>query len=227
MKTILSTIINQRCDILETMDDLPTEIIVEILAHVLNDRLWLAVPLKSVCRRWHGIIVGHWLNSTSGEDENNGRVSLLKRAVCNEIDMGFFPFDKRLFCARIAGCGYLDLLGWARDQGCPWDKLTSTCAAKGGHLATLKWLKEQGCPWNEETCSYAALNGHLDVLKWMRERACPWNSQTCSFAALRGHLELLKWAIRQGCPWDHNVCLLLSEVFNFENMTNWLMSQNP
>jgi hypothetical protein len=26
-------------------------------------------------------------------------------------------------------------------------------AAKGGHLEMLKWARENGCPWNEETCA--------------------------------------------------------------------------
>ena len=48
-------------------------------------------------------------------------------------------------------------------------------AAHGGHLEVLKWARENGCPWDEITCTWAAEGGHLDVLKWARENDCPWD----------------------------------------------------
>ena len=52
--------------------------------------------------------------------------------------------------------GHLEVLKWLRENGCPWDMLTYSNAAKNGHLYVLKWLKENGCPWDEMTCAYAA-----------------------------------------------------------------------
>ena len=46
-------------------------------------------------------------------------------------------------------------------------------AALNGHLEVLKWARENGCPWDSFTCSYAALNGHLEVLRWAKENGCP------------------------------------------------------
>ena len=73
-------------------------------------------------------------------------------------------------------------------------------AAWNGHLEVLKWARENGCPWNELICTNAALNGHLEVLKWTRENGCNWNDWTCANAAKNGHLEVLKWARENGCP---------------------------
>ena len=42
-----------------------------------------------------------------------------------------------------------------------WNWMTCAFAAGGGHLEVLMWAREQGCPWNELTCSYAAKGGHL------------------------------------------------------------------
>ena len=42
-------------------------------------------------------------------------------------------------------------------------------AASNGHLDVLKWARENGCKWDSLTCSNAALNGHLYVLKWASE----------------------------------------------------------
>ena len=38
------------------------------------------------------------------------------------------------------------MLQWARQNGCPWDWMTCTFAAKGGHLEVLQWARENGCP---------------------------------------------------------------------------------
>ena len=53
-------------------------------------------------------------------------------------------------------------------------------AALNGHLEVLKWARENGCEWNSNTCANAALNGHLEVLKWARENGCEWDSDTCA-----------------------------------------------
>ena len=36
------------------------------------------------------------------------------------------------------------------------NKYTCQNAAENGHLEVLKWARENGCPWNELTCSCAA-----------------------------------------------------------------------
>jgi hypothetical protein len=38
-------------------------------------------------------------------------------------------------------------------------------AAHNGQLEILQWARANGCPWNEYTCSYAARNGHLEIHK--------------------------------------------------------------
>ena len=91
---------------------------------------------------------------------------------------------------------------FALRRAVPWDEKTCKEAAKGGHLEVLQWARANGCPWNKWTCVEAALDGHLEVLKWARVNGCPWNSYTCANAAYGGHLEVLKWARENGCPWD-------------------------
>ena len=36
-----------------------------------------------------------------------------------------------------------------------------------GHIEVLQWARAQGCPWDEKTCSVAAINGHRAVLQWI------------------------------------------------------------
>ena len=59
----------------------------------------------------------------------------------------------------------------------------------GGHLEVLKWARENGCPLDEETCWYAAMGGHLNVLKWARENGCPLHERTRKLAAEIGYVE--------------------------------------
>ena len=75
-------------------------------------------------------------------------------------------------------------------------------AALNGHLEVLKWARGNGCPWNKQTCSYAAINGDLEVLKYARENSCPWDKDVCVNAFKNNHFELLKWALINGCEWD-------------------------
>jgi hypothetical protein len=63
-------------------------------------------------------------------------------------------------------------------------------AAKGGYLKILQWARENGCPWHIETCTYAVKNCHMDILKWARENGCPWDDATRRMAAQKG-FELL------------------------------------
>ena len=52
-------------------------------------------------------------------------------------------------------------------------------AAEGGHLELLQWARANGCLWNEDTCWMAAGGGHLEMLQWARANGCPWNESTC------------------------------------------------
>jgi hypothetical protein len=84
---------------------------------------------------------------------------------------------KEEFCKEVASLGHLEVLKWARENGCEWDSGTCAYAAQGGHLEVLKWARENGCDWDSNTCTYAAEGGHLEVLKWAREHGCECNGK--------------------------------------------------
>jgi hypothetical protein len=60
---------------------------------------------------------------------------------------------------------------------------------EGGHLEMLKWARENGCPWDEQTCYSAASGGHIEVLRWARENGCPWTESARLLAASKGYVE--------------------------------------
>jgi hypothetical protein len=103
----------------------------------------------------------------------------------------------------------MDVLQWARANGCLWDA-PSCCsgAARGGHLPVLQWARANGCPWGQWTCAAAAEGGHLHVLQWARAKGCPWTASTCAGAARAGRLPILQWAHGSGCPWNEATCAI-------------------
>jgi hypothetical protein len=48
----------------------------------------------------------------------------------------------------------------------------------GGNLELLQWARANGCPWVKLTCAEAALGGNIEVLQWLRANGCPWSSMT-------------------------------------------------
>jgi hypothetical protein len=103
--------------------------------------------------------------------------------------------------------GHLEVLQWAREHHCPWDKWTAANAAAVGNREVLQWAREHHCPWDEWTCAWAAgggilASGNLEVLRWAREHDCPWDDWTCAYAAAGWHLKVLQWARARACPWD-------------------------
>ena len=52
-------------------------------------------------------------------------------------------------------------------------------AAQGGHLEVLRWARANGCPWDEATCASAAESGHFEVLKWERLSKAGTTCYTC------------------------------------------------
>ena len=92
------------------------------------------------------------------------------------IENKWHKFPRSKVCTIAAKNGWLDLLIFARENGCKWDSYTCSNAAENEHFEILKWAKENGCEWDSSTCSYAAENGHLEILKWAKENGCEWNS---------------------------------------------------
>jgi hypothetical protein len=114
------------------------------------------------------------------------------------------PWDDFNVYWHAAFLGRLDILAYARDNGCPLPALgeATLCrdAALEGQLAALQWLRSVGCNWDEATCEYAALAGHLDVLQWARANGCPWDGEVFVGAYHYGHTDVLLWAVDHGCP---------------------------
>lgn len=103
-------------------------------------------------------------------------------------------------CAAIAEFGKLDLLQFARENGCSWIQETSISAARAGHVHIIKWAMLHGCPCVRDTVDAAARGGHLDVLRWLRMNDYACDDWVMKVAAYRGHLHVLRWLQENKCP---------------------------
>jgi hypothetical protein len=88
----------------------------------------------------------------------------------------------------------VELLQWARSNGCDWSATTCCLAAAQGKLETLQWLHASGCPWDERVCLCAAAHGYLLILQWSRIMNCPWNIDECLRWSIGGqHIQVAEW----------------------------------
>jgi hypothetical protein len=49
------------------------------------------------------------------------------------------------------------------------NKLLNLCNV---HLEVLQWARANGCDWDKGTCEYAEHRGRLGVLQWARDNHC-------------------------------------------------------
>lgn len=104
------------------------------------------------------------------------------------------------FMKHVVGCGYLEIVKWATDDGYYFGARLSAHAAKCGQLYVLQMLRERGCYVDATTCANAARYGHLDVLKFARLHGCPWDQRTLLYAKRKGHQHVVEWALQNGAP---------------------------
>ena len=89
-------------------------------------------------------------------DQINDDVIEVILKFCDELTLTLLCFTSKGFKSK---CIKLNLLS-----------LNHICetAAKEGYLEILKWARANGCYWDIHTCALAAKNGHIEILKWAR-----------------------------------------------------------
>jgi hypothetical protein len=127
-----------------------------------------------------------------------------------------------------SSCDTLSLAKWGRANGMPWDWRVCAAAAQAGRVDVLEWARAEGCgfPW-DVLCAFAAGGGKLDTLRWAREVAypsCPWDAETCAAAAEKGHLEVIQWCVRRGCPWDERT-IEMARSNGHDHVVAWARSE--
>jgi hypothetical protein len=110
------------------------------------------------------------------------------------------PFFEMTQSSSAARGGNLDVLQYARANGCPWNASTCSNAASNGHTDIIRWARDNGCPWNAKTCFNAARNNRLKVVRWLHANGCPWDARTYKIAVKNKNYEMIKYIVEHGCP---------------------------
>ena len=108
------------------------DVLTEVLSYLTPFDAGLA---SQVCKWWHALIT---------------KDSSVKRAIHHP---GKKDKTKMKNTDKAASLGYLEVLQWARANGCDWDSDTCAFAAWGGHLEVLQWARFNGCVWDRWTCA--------------------------------------------------------------------------
>jgi hypothetical protein len=169
----------------------------DVLPHELLFLILKTAPgvphLRLVCWRWRE----GWLEASKGQVDAwvaDWRVTVASIPLA-QLYIDLMPC-KAWLCPAAAAAGRLDVLQWARAQGCPWTSSTCAYAAAEGHLEILDWAITNKCPLDLTVGRAAARQGRLEVLQWMRGRACTLFHRVCGQAAARGgFFEMVVWIV--------------------------------
>ena len=79
-------------------------------------------------------------------------------------------------------------------------------AAKSGNVDMMNYAKNNGCIWTAKVCLWAAKNGHVQILEWVKKEkgiydpslAWEFRPNLYLFAACEGHINVLEWGINNG-----------------------------
>ena len=105
------------------MDNLPDSILKDVFGWVGKSEYLFVAPVE---RRFRYI----YRETFGTETLYTTAFSTIPRAKLSCAEYGL---DYGI-CRYAAEGGHLEVLKWARSQGCRWDILTCACAAKSGHL---------------------------------------------------------------------------------------------
>lgn len=153
-----------------------------------------------------------------------------KRAILEWAHGAGLPLHEDTCAACAEGGHFTLLTWARGEAGCPWGPAGArVCrfAARDGELDVLRWARQDGCPWDASACEAAAESGHLDVLDWAVSHGCDWGEDTLSAAAAAGKLNTLKWAVSQpSAPLLSARVFAAGAQSGSYRVLQWLLDQN-
>lgn len=121
----------------------------------------------------------------------------------------------------------LEMLQYARSNGCPWDYQVHSCAALNNSTEILEYAAENKCPWHDRTLLEATKQGSLDAVKLAHKLGCPLPASFLVTAARNGHLAMVEWAcsLAPPHPCNEDVCSAAAEG-NHLHVLKWLRMES-
>ena len=147
-------------------------------------------------------------------------------AQCGQFNILKFGYSKgynlKNVCTYAVIGGHIDILKWARENGCPWDETTIVSAIKNGHLDVTKFILEQECLYKGNICNCAITFGQLEMLIWLQSEGYKTDEFSGVIAAGNGQLNILKYLWSNGHPFNLNACYDHSYTHN--EVRKWLQT---
>ena len=165
-----------------------------------------------------------WDNHSTEAAASGGNIEVLKfLRLLNS------PWSEDV-CINAARRGYLGLLQWAKDSGCPWPVSGMfPAAARSNNVLLYQWLFDQACPFEAEESFHIAVQfGNFELLKFARSKEFDYWSDALNriiqeHAASRGDLETIQWARLETIKWQREREQLPAEQqegFGVQSMLN-------
>jgi hypothetical protein len=135
-------------------------------------------------------------------------------------------FDAPSLCESAARSGSIEMMVYARQQGC---ELNATCMTAKGRLSMCQYLRSEGCAWDTNAPKRAAFPGHADTLRWLHEQGCPWiAAEVCTEAAEGRHVEVMRYLLHElALPTPELLQVMLNAAGAWEHLeaAQWLRQQ--
>jgi hypothetical protein len=153
----------------------------------------------------------------------NGHLECLMYAK----DMGVkFCSDK---CTKNAAINsHLHILKWVVENGMILSETICPIAARNGRLDILQFARLNGCGWfhNISVPDVASEHGYLHILKWSHENGAEIWPDACINGALKGgHLDIVIWLYQEfQLPRGFCIVELASCYRNNMHIINWVIS---
>jgi len=141
----------------------------------------------------------HTHNGTNGNPWTSWMMKWLRSIGC--------PWDSRT-CTNAAGCGALDVLKWAIENGCDHSIYSMTrSAVYNGAIDVMEWLYATGRLETPIVCDEAIVMRNMTVLRWAREHGCKFSATSMEYAINTGEIEIVRYLVEEKCAFNRQTCI--------------------
>lgn len=109
--------------------------------------------------------------------------------------------------AAAAKRGFLKVLRWLMDQGCPIDGTALSEAARSGHVDCLRYLYKAGCACDANVYQACVEGGSVACLTYLEQIGCPRSPNAALSAVRKGHADMLRHLHQAGARLHPVMCI--------------------
>lgn len=108
--------------------------------------------------------------------------------------------------AAAAGVGFIKVLRWLVEQGCPVDSHALVMAARSGRVDCLRYLCEMGYACNSDTYQACVEGGSVACVTYLDQIGCRRSVNAALSVARSGRADMLRYLHQTGAPLHPIMC---------------------